>query len=169
MMQHSPALNYADPGRRLNLIKILMIVGIAAWCAGFLLPIFLPKISWNNLFYQFLKLCYSHVCHQSEEASFHINGNHVLVCARCSGIYIGALLVGVSIIFIRINLKLSLKPLLFLSAPLIFDAIAVRLNIYSYSKLNAFITGFLFGSIIIIYIFEVVINSFNRLKTDNEQ
>ena len=44
-------------------------------------------------------------------------------------------------LFNLLKLKLSLIPLLIFSAPLVIDAIAVRLNIYAYSKTIAFITG----------------------------
>lgn len=159
---------YYNLERRILIIKFLLISGLAFWCAGFLLPVFLPEIAGNNLFYQFLKLCYSRVCHQSNDATFYINGNHLLVCARCSGIYLGAFLVLVPLLFMKPKWKLSLKPFILLTSPLIIDAFAVRLNIYTYSKINAFITGLLFGSIVIIYIFDVLINSLYRAKTAYE-
>ena len=159
---------YFNSNRQIILIKFLLIFAVGLWCTGFLLPVLLPEIAGNNLFYQFLKLCYSHVCHQSEEATFYFNGSHLLVCARCSGIYLGAFLVLIPLCLVNPNRELSLKPLIFFSAPLIIDAFAVRLYIYSYSKINAFITGILFGSIMIIYIFDVLINSLNRADTAYE-
>ena len=72
-------------------------------------------------------------------------------------------------LFNLLKLKLSLMPLLVFSAPLAIDAFAVRLNIYAYSKTIAFITGLLFGAIVLIYIFETIENSFNLLyKRKNE-
>ena len=168
MVLNSEIVSYSNPGRRVILINIFLVFVLTAWCAGFLLPLYLPEIAGNNLFYQFFKLCYSHVCHQNEEASFYINGSHILVCARCSGIYLGALVVLILLLFKRTGMNLSLLPLLLFSFPLIIDAVAVRLHIYTYSKFNAFITGILFGSIFIIYIFETIINSLNRSRTDYE-
>jgi len=153
---------YNQPGRRIKYIKLLLLFGLAIWCTGFLLPIYFPEIVGNNIFYRFLKLCYSEVCHQSKAASFYINDSYLLVCARCSGIYLGAFLVLIFLSFKKSFFKLSLKPLIIFTAPMILDAIAVRFGIYTYSKFNAFITGVLFGSIIIIYIFEVLINYFSR-------
>lgn len=143
-------------------VKLLLLFSLTVWCTGFLLPICFPEIVGNNIFYQFLKLCYSNVCHQSKAASFYINDNYLLVCARCSGIYLGAFLVLIPISFKKSFFKLSIKPLIVFSIPMILDALAVRLGIYTYSKFNAFITGVLFGSIIIIYIFELLINNFSR-------
>ena len=54
--------------------------------------------------------------------------------------------------------SLSLKPLFIFIAPLIFDAFAVRIQLYTYSKALAFTTGLLFGAIVIFYIFEALQN-----------
>ena len=156
---------YNNPNRRMLIIKSLLISGLALWCVGFLLPVLLPEIAGNNLISQFLKLCYSRVCHQSNEATFYINGSYLLVCARCSGIYLGAFLVIIPLLFMKPEWKLSLKPFVLFTTPLIIDAFAVRLSIYTYSKINAFITGLFFGSIVIIYIFNVLINSLYKAKT----
>ena len=52
--------------------------------------------------------------------------------------------------------SLNLKPLFIFTSPLIFDAIAVRIQLYIYSKALAFTTGLLFGAIVILYIFEAL-------------
>ena len=168
MALNPAAISYTKHGIQIPLIKGLLIFSLAIWCAGFLLPAYLPEFAGNNIIYQFLKLLYSRVCHQSQEALFYINGNHILVCARCSGIYLGALLVLITLSFLKIKFILSIKPLLFFSIPLIFDAFAVRLGIYTYSKFIAFLTGMLFGSIIMIYIFETLFNSLRKTGIAHE-
>jgi len=73
-------------------------------------------------------------------------------------------------LFNLLKLKLSLIPLIMFSAPLVIDAFAVRLNIYSYSNTIAFITGLLCGAIVTFYILDAIKNSFNFLyKKKNEQ
>ena len=164
-MERIKAINtHNQSDRRIKYVKMLLLFGITAWCAGFLLPAFFPEIIGNNIFYQFLKLCYSKVCHQSKAASFYINDGYMLLCARCSGIYLGAFLVLIPLSFKKSLFQLSLKPLIIFSIPMILDAIAIRSGIYTFSKFNAFITGILFGSIIIIYIFEVLINYFSGTR-----
>jgi len=106
---------------------------------------------------------YSIVCHQLESSEITFGSTHFLVCARCAGIYLGALFIAILMLFNLLKLKLSLIPLLIFSAPLVFDAFAVRLNIYTYSKTIAFLTGLLFGAIVLIYILETIENSFNLL------
>ncbi|MEJ2493242.1 MAG: hypothetical protein P8Y79_02820 [Ignavibacteriaceae bacterium] len=128
-MERITAINtHNQSDRRIKYVKMLLLFGITAWCAGFLLPAFFPEIIGNNIFYQFLKL------------------------------------VLIPLSFKKSLFQLSLKPLIIFSIQMILDAIAIRSGIYTYSKFNAFVTGILFGSIIIIYIFEVLINYFSGTR-----
>jgi ABC-type enterochelin transport system permease subunit len=47
------------------------------------------------------------------------------------------------------------------SFPLVFDAIAVRLILYPYSKSVAFVTGLLCGAIVLLFILDTFKNSFS--------
>jgi len=60
----------------------------------------------------------------------------------------------------QFKVNVGLKPLFIFSIPLIIDAIAVRLSIYPYSTIIAFITGLLFGAIILFYILDAIEISF---------
>jgi uncharacterized membrane protein len=148
-------------------IRILFSIFLLVWCLGFLSPVITPEFEGKTLISYIAGYNYSLVCHQSDSANITIGGSHLLVCARCTGLYSGALLSVIILLFCSFNINLSLKPLVLLSAPLIFDAISVRISLYSYSKTIAFITGMLCGAIVIIYIIETIENSFHLLKKNN--
>ena len=149
--------------KKFRAVNYLFFILLLFWSAGFLFPVLSPSFNGKPIINQLLNYNYSIVCHQSESSEINIGSTHFLVCARCVGIYLGALFVAIMILFNLLKLKLSLMPLLIFSAPLVIDAFAVRLNIYAYSKTIAFITGLLFGAIVLIYILETIENSFNLL------
>ena len=128
--------------------------------AGLLFPVASPGFNGKIVITHLLSNLYSKVCHQSGQALVHLNNYHVLVCARCLGIYSGAIILLLITMTISFKVNFGLRFLLIFSAPMIFDAIAVRLSFYPYSKLFAFITGFLFGAIVLLYILDTIKNSF---------
>ena len=150
-------------------VNYLFIFLLLIWSAGFLFPVLSPSFTGKSIINQLLGYNYSIVCHQSESSEINFGGAHLLVCARCAGIYLGALIISLIMSFNFLKLKLSLIPLIIFSSPLVIDALAVRLNIYSYSKTVAFITGLLCGVIVLIYILDTIEKSFNLLyKKKNE-
>ena len=149
--------------KKFKTVNYLLFFLLLFWSVGFLFPVLSPSFTGKPIINQLLNFNYSIVCHQSESSEINLGGAHLLVCARCAGIYIGALFIAIIMLLNLLKLKLSLIPLLIFSAPLVIDAFAVRLNIYAYSKTIAFITGLMFGAIVLIYILETIENSFNLL------
>lgn len=145
---------------KLSALKLLMIILLIIFCVGLFFPVISPNFYGKNFIIQLLSNSYSLVCHQSEQALVQINDNHLLVCTRCTGIYFGALLLLIIMMIKPLKVNVGLKPLFILSAPLIFDAFAVRLRIYPYSITIALITGLFFGAIVLFYILETIENSF---------
>jgi uncharacterized membrane protein len=155
--------------KKFKVVNYLLFFLLLFWSVGFLFPVLSPSFTGKPIINQLLNYNYSIVCHQSETSEINFGGAQLLVCARCAGIYLGALFIAIMMLFNLLKLKLSLLPLLIFSVPLVLDAFAVRLNIYAYSKTIAFITGLLFGAIVLIYILEIIENSFNLLyKRKNE-
>jgi uncharacterized membrane protein len=151
-------------------VNYLFIFLLLFWSAGFLFPVLSPSFAGKQIINQLLGYNYSLVCHQSEPSLINFGDAHLLVCARCAGLYLGALSMAIIMLFNLLKLKMSLIPLMIFSAPLVIDAFAVRLNIYSYSNTIAFITGLLCGAIVLFYILDAIENSFNFLyKKKNEQ
>lgn len=100
----------------------------------------------------FLYLSFSTICHQDSERSFHLFGNPLAVCHRCSGIYFG------------LFLTLLLPPrcyrvvhesnvvrkwwALVASIPLVIDGTIGFFEIWSGSTFVRFATGLLFGAML---------------------
>jgi uncharacterized membrane protein len=141
-------------------VKLIMIVLMIIFLTGLLFPVASPGFNGKIVINHLLGNLYSIVCQQSEQALVNLNNYHVLVCARCLGIYSGAILLLLITMTISFKVNFGLKFLLIFSAPMIIDAIAVRLSFYPYSKMFAFITGFLFGAIVLFYILDTIETSF---------
>ncbi len=76
-----------------------------------------------------------------------------MVCARCTGIYMGAFASSILFFFVSIKKELSIKYLFLFSVPLIVDIILYSIGIYHYSKVMALITGLLLGSAGFFYLY----------------
>ena len=85
----------------------------------------------------------------------------MLVCARCVGIYFGALSAGLLGLFYAIPL-LSTRVLLVSTLPLIADVILTFSRVYSYSQLTAFTTGLIFGSVLYLFLLNELEYLFSR-------
>lgn len=145
------------PSRFTNSItlRIAIFCPILLWCAGFSILSFFPD-SVFRIFYPLLKQAYSFVCHQVDYKTFKANDIHFLVCARCTGIYFGALIASLVFLFYNINSDLSSKFLFIASVPMLLDIIFYSAGIYNYSVAISFSTGVIFGSTSIVYILIVL-------------
>ncbi|MDY0083960.1 MAG: DUF2085 domain-containing protein [Ignavibacteriaceae bacterium] len=142
--------------KKIILLRLFLFVSSAIWLTGIISPCFD-----NELFraaYPFQKQFYSAVCHQNINKSFICGNIHYLVCARCSGIYFGTALTSFVVIFINRSFKIKTKLLILFSLPLIADVLLTTINIYDYNKILSAITGFLFGSIVFLYILSAIEN-----------
>jgi uncharacterized membrane protein len=122
------------------------------WLSGIFIEWTLPyfeKLIYLNLV---ADKAYSLVCHQDSEKLITGGIYSSKVCARCTGIYSGAVLTIVILFFLKISKKINIKYLLISSIPILLDIIFYNIGIYSYSKSIAFTTGILFGSAGFFYI-----------------
>lgn len=131
---------------------------ITIWCTGFSLPAF-SNSKMMILLLPFIKHAYSNVCHQIAFKSFTFHGHEFLVCARCTGIYIGSFVSVLSFLLINKKIEPSFKYFLLGSLPLFMDVLFLNLHLYQYSKWIASATGFIFGSISIMFILGIIENS----------
>jgi len=130
------------------------------WCFGFLSGSLMPDSLYALIASPFLKKMYGAVCHQHIEKTFLFNGHYFLVCARCTGIYFGALLISFISIFSFRRLPDRMNLLYICAAPMLIDVAATTTGIYHYSKITALITGIFFGSAVFAYILASIENNF---------
>jgi uncharacterized membrane protein len=103
------------------------------------------------------------VCHQQPQKILTIGGVETMVCARCTGIYIGMFLSSVIFLFKDFSRDFDVKFLIFSSLPMLLDVIMYSCGIYSYSKATAFLTGLFFGSIGFLYFYNSVKELLNEI------
>lgn len=84
-------------------------------------------------------------CHQIYSRTFKIFNKPFLLCARCSGILIGTMI-------IPFSAKLEIKIILYFLGiiPIAIDGLHQHFTSYTSTNIKRFITGFLFGPVLIV-------------------
>ncbi len=137
--------------------RIFVSALLLFWILGFaILPLF--HSSSIIVLFPFLKKIYSEFCHQIDYKTINLFGYKLLVCARCTGIYIGGFISSVYFIFRKTNIELNKKIFYTAALLMLTDVIFTTLGIYNYSKAIAFSTGLFFGSVVFVYILTLLDN-----------
>ena len=142
--------------RKRLLLRLVLLFFIAIWFLGIIIPCF--NFDLTKTFYPFQKQIYSTVCHQNINKSFNYNNVPFLVCARCTGIYTGALISALVIIFYSKQFVFKTNYLIMLAAPMLLDVILLNFGAYNYNHALSAITGLLFGSSVFLYILSAIEN-----------
>ncbi|OGU74470.1 MAG: hypothetical protein A2V93_10320 [Ignavibacteria bacterium RBG_16_34_14] len=140
--------------------RLIIFFSILTWCTGFTLNVLTNGSEVSAASIPLLNFFYDNVCHQDEDKLISLSGFNFLVCARCSGIYFGAL---ISSLFLLISFKKKEDPLrIFSIASIILfaDVILNNFLLSSYNKISAFITGLFFGSVC----FLIILNQIEELN-----
>ena len=138
-------------------IKIVLFLLLFIWCIGFAAEFILPVFDKVIYLLPFLKKNYSLLCHQDHLKLISCGSYETLVCARCAGIYIGALFASFINLFLRKSPSIGRNLLFFSSIPMLSDVLATTLKFYNYSKIAAFLTGILFGIISFSYFYSALL------------
>jgi len=155
-----PENYFANTTGKKLLLRSILFFAVFIWCAGIVYNSVLPESAYTVLSSLFVKRIYGAVCHQRTAKTFMFNGHYFFVCARCTGIYFGALAISVISIFSLHRLPKKMLPLYISAVPMLIDVISTTLGIYHYSKLFALLTGIFFGSAVFAYILAVLENNF---------
>ena len=130
-------------------IRLLLLSFLIIWTLGFIQPKLLTQN--NSLTNYFLEKIYSRVCHQENGKCIIIANDSMLVCARCAGIYFGALVIGL-LTLIQSFPALKIKVLIIASLPILLDVCFTFLGVYKYSQPIAFFTGLAFGGTVYLFL-----------------
>ena len=145
-------------------IRVIIFFLLAVWCIGFFFEWLIPLNEKLLTLLPFLHQTYSLICHQEKVKLITSHGFESLVCSRCAGIYIGLLTGSLLSIFRKPLKNPSIKILLICTALMLLDITAYSTGIYHYSKLIAFITGFLLGSAAFSYFYNGLIQLLIEIK-----
>lgn len=92
-------------------------------------------------------------CHRLSERSFYFKGKQFPVCARCTGVYLGQIIM---IILLLLGFKINLLVSIILMIPLVIDGTIQRFGILISNNLRRLITGFMCG-LGVIGIYQVIL------------
>lgn len=145
-------------------IRVTISILMAVWCIGFFFEWLIPLNEKLLALLPFLHQTYSLICHQQKVKLITFHGFESLVCSRCAGIYIGLFAGSLLAIFRLPQKNPNIKVLSVCILIMLLDIAAYSIGIYHYSKLIAFITGFLLGSIAFSYFYNGVIQLFTEIK-----
>lgn len=143
----------------------MILAGSLAWCAAILLPALLAHTSWSSLD-PFIYKFFQPICHQQPARSFHLFGEQLAVCSRCSSIYF-AFLLGVMIFpFIR-KLTSTQTPrrvvLVLVVIPMVIDVGLEFIGVHNSTFLTRALTGSLFGIVIPFFVLPAAIEGVQQL------
>lgn len=136
---------------------VIFFLFILIWCIGIISPTIFHSEKSFLIAKPFLNQVYSTVCHQQYAKTISIGGESIFVCSRCAGIYIGLLLASAISLFIILRIK-TFNFLLLTVVLLLLDVTLSSYKIYSYSKVLASLTGFLFSSAIFLFFIDEMRN-----------
>jgi uncharacterized membrane protein len=137
---------------KLRALYLATLAGGIAWLGTAILAPFARSRA--SPLFPFLYACFSPVCHQIPERSFRLFGYPLAVCARCFGIYAGALGGLVVYPFRRgfENVRLpDLRLFIAVSAPIVVDTAGNALRLWQTANGPRFIVGFVWGLILPFY------------------
>jgi len=99
---------------RMTLLRRVLIGGAIAWAAALPAATFVAVQAQPgalaSLFAVSVYFVGSAVCHQLDARSFHVLGHQMPVCARCTGIYLGAAIAALAVGIRRRRSTLALNP-----------------------------------------------------------
>lgn len=144
--------------------RLILFIILLLWSGGIFLEWFLKFDDNLLLGLPFLQKTYALVCHQQKTKLILFDHGETLTCARCIGIYLGLLFTSVIVLFRSPKAILHIKFLFVAATPIFIDVILYSFNIYHYSKMIAFITGFLLGSVGFLYLYAGLNNLIREMK-----
>ncbi len=139
------------------------------WCAAILLAPVLAVTkggvsSCTGVLYAF----FSPVCHQIGHRSFHVFGEPLAVCSRCSAIYLGFLLGAVVYPFFR-SIDRPVTPprwLVILAVlPMVLDVLPGMVGLHTVTLTSRVVTGGIFGIILPFVVLPVAIEGIVQILT----
>lgn len=146
---------------------VVIAGGVILWCAAiFLAPLFVagsgPQEYIGRILYEF----FHRICHQLDDRSFHIAGEPLAVCMRCTSIYIAFVSGTLAYPLFRTLDSQKLPSRIWLGAamlPLLIDVCAGLAGFYAGNATGRMITGSLFGLVLPFYIIPAIIEAVHQI------
>lgn len=151
-------------------LYIIFTVLVSLWCIGILAAPLLKHAGWMqsaDMLYSF----FSRICHQDDARSFHVDGEKIGVCIRCSAIYFGFFLGLITLPLSRALKRKNIPAMgFFLLAvlPMVVDAVLNATGIQASTPMTRVITGALFGMSMPWFVVPIFIEACLQLNSRNK-
>ncbi|NPV11468.1 MAG: DUF2085 domain-containing protein [Ignavibacteria bacterium] len=111
----------------------------------------------------FINNFYGQICHQIESRSFFVNAKPLLICARCTGIFLGSFILFVLLSFLK-NLRylinqIDYKKVFIFLLPLFIDWLINFSFKIETTNFVRFLTGILFSFVPVYFLNTLIFNS----------
>jgi uncharacterized membrane protein len=130
-------------------IYLLITFLVILWCAGIIAAPLLMHAGYDGSA-DIVYAVFSRICHQNEMHSFHVDGEKMGVCMRCSAIYFG-FLAGLLIMPFSGALKRMRTPnsklILAVMIPMLVDVLLNAAGLHRSTTLTRVATGLFFGGV----------------------
>jgi uncharacterized membrane protein len=140
---------------RRPLLMWLGLTGGALLLIALILTAPLAAANQDNFLAAALYQGFGYVCHQQPERSFFLAGHQLAVCSRCTGIYFGFValtLLYPALLPLRSTAVPERKWLVLAAVPLAIDFALGFLGIWENTHTSRFLTGALFGGVVVLYL-----------------
>lgn len=137
------------------IIKLMIAFLLFVWILGFSIHAIFPDIAVLRVIQPYLNFIYGNFCHQFNDRSIIINNLTLLVCGRCTGVYLGS----IPALFLSQKLlsKIKVKKLFYFSFLLVIVDVGLSyFNLLAFSIERAIITGLLLGFSVLSSILSII-------------
>lgn len=144
-----------------------ILFGAFLWCGALIAAPYLASSS--SPLAEFMYRCFHPLCHQLPERSFHLFGEKLAVCSRCTSIYFGFLLGVVVYPLARklTNTEIPHRNILFLAvAPMVIDVLLDMFGIHDSGFVTRTCSGLLFGCVAPFFVLPAAIEGTRQLSTN---
>jgi len=144
---------------------IIVLLLVASWCAGIVLAPFLASSnhSVSALLYSF----FSPICHQIDHRSFHIEGQKLAVCIRCTSMYYGFFISLLLFPFVR-DVRSPIIPdkrwLIPAMVPMTVDVLLSVMSLHPSTTLTRVVTGIALGSALPFFIVPPLLEAISQIR-----
>ncbi|MFQ5797764.1 MAG: DUF2085 domain-containing protein [Bacteroidota bacterium] len=156
--------------RQEGFFYMVVLCATLLWCFAILAaPLFIAWAGFLQSSSEFLYQFFGRVCHQFDERSFHLDGQKLAVCARCSSIYFGFFL---GLLSVPIFWRLPAMPfpprwILFAAVlPMFLDVGLAVFDLHESTLWTRALSGGVFGLIVSYFILPGFLAAFRRDADD---
>jgi len=150
-----------------HLTFLAFVVLVSLWCAGIVAaPVLHADHGFGGNVSTALYSFFARVCHQIDQRSFHLEGEKLAVCARCSSLYL-AFWLSLLAYPLTVGLRRQGAParhwLLLAVVPMLVDVSLNLFGVHGSTLLTRAVSGAILGAVLPPYVVPALLDAVQRL------